>query len=174
MKKNDKSEIIGIGMTFIGFIIAFNLFVQEVIKSSGLIQGKINDVIVSSNMEVNQISILIIIITSLVAISTIGIYFVVNRLILMSIKSNNIDSSKLLITILTSSIPGPTIGFILLSISKINSTNKILNIFMALSVPIMMSFLLEKDFTIKKQYRIYTIILIIVAIVNIIISASIV
>jgi len=168
MKKDRSISIILI--SFIAFIVAFNLFIQEVINKSDIVGNKILHIVNTSFLEINQVNLLIIVISSIVAILTIVIYFIVNKIILNVLKVKNIDSIKLLITILTSSLSGPIIALFIIFIGKVDPVSTLVTCISALTLPLFMGYLLASDFKNKKSLAIYVFTLLLLAILNIFIS----
>lgn len=165
-----KNDIGAILFSLLGFIILFNILVQNLIKNSIDLQNKLNFIVNSTSVKIKEVYVLIIVITSIVAIITLGIYFIINKILLSKLKVNNVNSSKLFLTILISSSFGPLIYLGLLHFGVFNSTNTFLTVLTSLSLPLAMVFLLKNDFENKKQLFLYTFSLIFLSILNILLK----
>lgn len=163
--ESNNTDLLIISTSLIGYIFAFNFYINAVLTSSSSLNDKINDILASSNIDISSLNIFIIIIASIVALLTSFIYFLINKLILdfLHVKPG---SSKLFIATLISSIPAPLIGSVLSSIN-IDPTNTFITFILALVQPTLMSFLLKGDFKKQKHYLIYISILLVFSFMNI-------
>lgn len=149
--KSDKLNILPILVSFIGFIFIFNLYIKENIERSEEIQSIISLMIKESPVGIKQVNTLIIVISSLTAIITIGVYYILNYIFIHKLNCNNIKSSKLLLTVLISSTIGPLISILL--IDFINIDGNLSKLITTISLPVCMIFLIKDDLNKKQLYK---------------------
>lgn len=173
-KKTVFSDIILIGTSLLGSIIAFNFFVQATLISSNDIKKLINSAIASLDIKAKSFNLIIISISTITFLISIIFYYLINKFVLIYILKNKIHKAKLFGGILIANIPGLLIGAILINSIGLSMESSIISKVLVFCQPIILSIILKDSFNSNKQFIKYISFLIAFSLINILVRSIII